>query len=1581
MHKLFSILLALICAISVAFVSNAQERQLAFPGADGYGRYVTGGRGGEVCYVTRLDDCTDQELVEGTLRWAIRHDNGGRPRTILFATSGTIYLTSKLKFQYPNVSILGQTAPGGGITITGYNMYICRNNVIVRYLRFRAGDIPNTSMTGLDIENADRVILDHCSMTWSMEECLTAYDTDSTTIQWCIIGEGLYNSKNSKGARAYATQWGGEHSTMHHTLITNSHSRAPRFNGVRAPSGVKGEHDYQVDSEFANNVVFNWSGAGNQYGGEYDKAKVEVNYWTKSDPGYNRVYLMNNFYRPGPATKRNCGSKRYWCAPSSPYGQWYLSGNKFEVGGTYSTGSGVWSKTELDKVNADNYYGAQSGSSSRGIDLTGDNFTKHTLSALPYSLSGMEYESADVAYQRVVTLAGASLPRYDEVDTRLLAEAAGTIEPKYHGPSISELGIIDSPSDITLSYPDAYIVDGETYHDMPRMFFEGTDKYFVDSDADGMPDGYEDEYGLNKNDPADGNLIAANGYTQLENYLNAVADGQIDPHAYCTSLTFVEPGPEQEAPTTVTYTFSKGNVTCEGTVPAAITAPYGEEIIIPVNHTLYREGYTLSQWSTGVALVAPGDKYSYRRDVTLTPSFVVNKLNLADRTQDVTLTWDFTASDAPTLTGTGIYVTQAAFAGADHDVVLRYNGRQLTLPACAGATYSLVGATTVSGTAEGDQLTVEAPEALTSVTLTLPYVWNTASRIYHTPELQMGRDYELFYTTRETVSASDWVQASYLDYAQYRTFYDPAIDDEQTITDGTTAHPYLYCVVFNGSDRTFDMFVEHTAKAKVFLCHQSSNADQCYFYAYPSDGSEPVFVRSATISVKQQPVNLELELDPTKRYRLQLYSRKDYDWAIGAVKLTSDQAVDQPTSGPASISWAWNGRLTDPVVTPTGMFPTSSATVGSKYAVTGESKAWNKLFLGLQPSDALTTLDPEAGAITFQFRPADGIAFQPEQLKFSAVKQGTDAGRWTITIQQGDGEERTIVSDLNPARNNTETFTAGDYDLRALTSSLAEVVTVRFYLLSANPAKVYGLADIEVNGTFSGAAPVAKQYTFTAVASPAEAATVSWTPAGSKFEEGTELTIETEGKAGYYFIDWRDQDGTVVSTQPQFTLKLQANTQLTARYMTKDDLGYIFRDVAPYDAVISNVLELTLALQAAAERADKEQRYRIFLRDGEYDFGTVAKTAIPAMTSLIGQSQKGVLVFNNPGSVTNYQEQTPVFFIDQNQNDVYLQDMTIRQARDWTTKKSQGQALALRQRGKRAVYKNVTLQGVQDTYYINKADATAYFEDCSVSGEVDFIYGDGTAWFEQCQLNPLSSSACITASNAQAGYKGIIFDHCTIDGASGYRLGRPWSDSPAVTYLHTTMRSLPNAAGWGSMTSGLKVRFHEYGSMDAEGQLLDLSSRSIAACQAAAGSDAPVLTAEQAEAYTLATTFRDWNPLERTRQLEAPVIDYGITIITEPSEGAIGYVVFLDGTAKKFYTQAQDVEYDVQWEGLVTVRAINEMGGLSEPSNVLDLRASIQAIDADTNAPQRIYNILGQPINNTNTPGLYIINGKSKLIR
>ena len=324
-----------------------------------------------------------------------------------------------------------------------------------------------------------------------------------------------------------------------------------------------------------------------------------------------------------------------------------------------------------------------------------------------------------------------------------------------------------------------------------------------------------------------------------------------------------------------------------------------------------------------------------------------------------------------------------------------------------------------------------------------------------------------------------------------------------------------------------------------------------------------------------------------------------------------------------------------------------------------------------------------------------------------------------------------------------------------------------------------------------------------------------------------------------------------------------------------------------------------MALTNASLRNDLTKRYRILLLNGTYDFGTVAKTSVPQNTSLIGESQKGVIIKNNPGAVTSYQEQTPVLFIDQNQNNVYMQDLTIRQARDWEAKQSTGQAIALRQRGRQAAYKNVTIQGVQDTYYLNKADATAYFEDCTLAGDVDFIYGDGTMFFQNCTLNPLSSGAYITASNAQTGYKGIVFNGCSITGdasAAGYYLGRPWGDSPAATYINTRMNILPNGKGWGSMTSGLVCRFHEYGSTDAEGRTLDLSTRSIANCSAAATSDSPVIDATAAAEYAIDKVFTTWQPQALTVQITAPrPVISGTTLSWNAVDNALGYAICKDG--------------------------------------------------------------------------------------
>lgn len=1565
----FYFLLALILAILPIGETLAQERMLAFPGADGYGKYTTGGRGGEVCYVTRTDDCSDNNLVEGTLRWALRHDNGGKPRTILFATSGTIYLTSKLKMQYPDVSILGQTAPGGGITITGFPLYICKNNVIIRYVRFRAGDIPSESLTGLDMENCDNVILDHCSMTWSMEECLTAYDTDYTTIQWCIVGEGLYNSKNSKGARAYAMQWGGEHSTMHHTLITNSMSRSPRFNGVRSVSNNPGDHDRYVDSEFANNVLFNWGTNNNgSYGGEnYPDCK-----------GYNRVYMINNYWRPGP----NAGSNRYFTTPSGPnYGEYYLTGNKFELSSKYAPKSTPWSDAELAKVNADNYYGAVAGNASRGINITGANAEKYLLKELPYELSGLNYETADDAFMSVTTKAGASLPRYDEVDSRLLAEAAGTADPQFKG-SNNKLGVIDSPYDVKLSYPGTYVVNGVSYNNMPRMFVEGQDKYMRDSDGDGMPDGYEDEVGLDKNNAEDGNAVAANGYTNLENYMNGVADGTIDKTKYETSATYVEPGPEVVAPETVTIIYKVNDTGVEGTVPAQSTGSYGTDgrsVKIPVNTTLYKEGYTLTGWTAEGKVYTPGQETVFKKEtVTLTAIFTKNKVNMADRTNDVTVTWNVRA-DRIDITGSGIYVAQTKFAGADHDVMLRYDNSVVTIPTCAGATVkidALPAANAKEEVATGDTYVyTHSSGVLRSITVVMPYNWNTPDRAYYTPEIPVGADNQIFYTTPDNVRATNWILASYLDYPNDRTFIDP-------VTEDNTKYYVGKAVVVNNSDRTMDMFITGTEKVRVFVTSQSSNTDYALVKATPTDGSEAVSVQSGAFEHKQDPKVLELALDKTKKYRLQVMSVEGNDVAVGAVKFIG--SAPEITEGDASITWEWmSGEATENgVKVPSTMFTKAVAVVSSALGVASETR-FGESFVKFTPLSGIQNENrTESDNIAFEIQPATGVFFLPQAISFHSVRLGTGSILFDVTVQQGNGEEVTVLEKFKPNRENESSYSNVSIDLTAFPAviSSGELLKVRIYVYDVFAGKYVGFNNINVSGKFSGTAPDVKKYTFNASASPAGAAQISWTPAGGEMEDGTEVELIVKPASGYLFENWTDANGDVVSTKENFKYTVKSNTELTANYKSYDDYAYIF-DAAPYDAAVTTINELKVALAKANSREDMTQRYRIFLHNGVYDYGTSAKNEVKGNTSLIGESMEGVLITNCPSTtVTNYQDQTPTLFIDQNQNDVYMQDLTVRQARDWEIKKSRGQALAIRQRGKRAVYKNVMLQGIQDTYYLNKADGSAYFETSTIAGQTDYVYGDGTAWFEQCTLYN-TGAGYITALNTQTGYYGMVFNGCIVDGdasaAGQFYLGRPWNDSPHATYLNTMFKQLPKEEGWGKMTANLVLRLHEYGSMDANGNKLDLSKRSLSNCSPANGSDEPVITAEKATEYTLEKVLgTDWSPQSRTAQLVAPAASLsGTTLSWQPVAGAIGYAIVKDGSVVAFTT---DASYNTAntGAGQYSIRVANECGGLGAPSQTVTGINDIEAEKADT----PIYNIQGIRVDKS-YKGVVIQNGKKRIVK
>lgn len=364
-----SILFLYVCSASI-LCCRAQETKngnaemkhsLAFPGAEGFGKFTTGGRGGKVILVTNLNDAGP-----GSLRAAVESDF---PRIILFTVSGTIALESPLKIKYGNCTIAGQSAPGDGICIRNYVCSITADNVIVRYLRFRLGDEKKQADDALNGVGHKNIIIDHCSMSWAIDENASFYNNENFTMQWCIIAESLHHSVHFKGDHGYGGIWGGKGASFHHNLLAHNTSRNPRFNGARF---LKTEKPEQVD--FRNNVIVNWL-FNSTYGGE----------------GGNHN-MVNNYYEAGAATKKSVAN-RILNPADTPSGKFYLSGN-FIKG--------------FPAITKDNWAGGVQGPHWQ------DARTDQPIAFVP-----IEEQTAERARELVLAYAGASYKR-DAVDTRII---------------------------------------------------------------------------------------------------------------------------------------------------------------------------------------------------------------------------------------------------------------------------------------------------------------------------------------------------------------------------------------------------------------------------------------------------------------------------------------------------------------------------------------------------------------------------------------------------------------------------------------------------------------------------------------------------------------------------------------------------------------------------------------------------------------------------------------------------------------------------------------------------------------------------------------------------------------------------------------------------------------------------------------------------------------------------------------------------------------------------------------------------------------------------------------------------------
>ena len=373
---------------------------VAFEGAEGCGKYSQGGRGGKEYVVTSLAD----DGSEGTLRHAVEAEG---PRIVTFAVSGDIHLTAPLNIVNPYLTILGQTAPGEGITIRDHNIFITADHVIMRYLRMRLGSAAKVEADALGARHCRYLMIDHCSISWATDENASFYNLADATIQWCIISEALNASVHHKGNHGYGGIWGGRNVSFHHNLFAHNSSRNPRFDHPN----LYWNNDllmYRGTVDFANNVVYNWRMKA-IYGGE---------------EGWFNV--TDNYFRPGPATSVVDGEWiEFYVSPTTSMipGNFHISGNVYDISAVRGE-----NKPDTETIAANE---------KRYVEVSEEPFAVRVA---------LDNEKAADAYKSVLKYAGASHKR-DAVDSRIVKEVKAG-KATFKGSVNGFPGIIDNENDV-----------------------------------------------------------------------------------------------------------------------------------------------------------------------------------------------------------------------------------------------------------------------------------------------------------------------------------------------------------------------------------------------------------------------------------------------------------------------------------------------------------------------------------------------------------------------------------------------------------------------------------------------------------------------------------------------------------------------------------------------------------------------------------------------------------------------------------------------------------------------------------------------------------------------------------------------------------------------------------------------------------------------------------------------------------------------------------------------------------------------------------------------------------------------------
>ena len=932
-----------------------------------------------------------------------------------------------------------------------------------------------------------------------------------------------------------------------------------------------------------------------------------------------------------------------------------------------------------------------------------------------------------------------------------------------------------------------------------------------------------------------------------------------------------------------TYTFVNDTEGATGTVPASGSVADGESITIPVNKTLYKEGYTLTGWDDGTTTHAIGSTFTPTDNTTLTAVFTANTYSVDQSLAEITVRWDFQKQNgAPSVqwqNRTGDFlVTQTTVNGNTIDVKLgidtnpgKFNnsswndwcqvneGTTFTFPSKNGTTVSA--------------FSMNEPKNDSDVKSTLDgnayesYSGNVAS-----------------YSTTNTSGISTLIVKGGSYYRYIDVTY-PANDEDLLVksvtVDGVAAGGDILAPInFNNPHTaTLSANVYTTVPTVKFTLADDSQVTA----VMSGTGTSRTYTVETTIDETAYTFTLTVE-------GIHTYT-KGLDEETVNLKYSSEQVSDNVWSNgvyslsPVGDGWNNSGFKLNKNNNP--------------FTLTVPSDVQVKQFIIHEFKDnytegAFNTITSEG--MTTAYIPTKHNLPNTDGEKYNLIINLADhqAGE-PIVFSFTGGSQITGWYELTIAHSNPGTAPAKTAESVAVVNNHA-VVAVTFDREIAN----------DVTATINGGSVTAE----------GGSATLYFPVWDLSYSSNYTLTIAAGAVRDIY------------GNATESAIKIAVNVPEKAAITT-----------AEYDHVVSTADELKAAIEAvtASNNSSSAARKTIFLKNGDYNLGSNASTVqwVNAHNvSFIGESCEGVIIRGTSSGISN-----PVLNLRYGSG-FYLQDLTVKNDFDYGTGSFNGVAVAI-YGGDKTIMKNVRMLSNQDTQVTGNR---AYFEDCKIHGTVDFICGGGDNFYYHTDLilENRGGNVIVAPSTSSSTKWGYVFQECTIKGvdataaatnAGSYYLGRPWQNEPRAYFLNTTMHVLPATAGW-TVMSTLPTHFYEYNSMDANGDALDLNGRTNSPTSTTHYT--PVLSDEEAAKFTLKKVLGgtdSWLPTDYTYETAAPVVSAsGNTISWEAVDDARCYVIFKDG---EYLANQTETSYNITSSGVYTVRAANEMGGLGATSNAV----------------------------------------------